>query len=327
MNEMPRIYWRPFDQTAVYTLLNPNFKKVLTPRINEEGFLFFPYQKGEKGYLIRGDHHKVEKTEFSVLKPGQEVKETASKEFYMSIVERAIKAISEKKVSKVVIARSHLQALPRDFDVNVFFKKLCATYKNAFVYGIEFENEIWIGASPEILLKKSGKHFQTYALAGTLRKSESKQFNEKEKHEQALVLEYIKRVLENNKVTDIDISKAERFEAGNLIHLINKISFAAQEPLNLIKGLHPTPAVCGLPLRAAQKFIDSSEPDKREFYSGYLGPVYKNQDFDLWVNLRCAKISEEGIRLFAGAGIVKNSDANLEWMETEQKMDTLRLLL
>ncbi|MBC7426107.1 MAG: chorismate-binding protein, partial [Bacteroidia bacterium] len=87
--------------------------------------------------------------------------------------------------------------------------------------------------------------------------------------------------------------------------------------------LHPTPAVCGYPFNEALDFIKENEGYNREFYSGYLGPVYNNGDRQLFVNLRCMRIYEEDMVLFAGGGINKGSDPEKEWTETENKMKTL----
>ncbi|MFM9945891.1 MAG: chorismate-binding protein, partial [Bacteroidia bacterium] len=125
----------------------------------------------------------------------------------------------------------------------------------------------------------------------------------------------------------IEISKTEELNTGNLTHLVNKINFKTTHPVAIINNLHPTPAVCGVPYLSASYFIDKSENLDREYYSGFLGPIFKNHDFSFWVNLRCAKITGDEIKFYAGAGIVEESQAEAEWFETERKMDTLRSML
>ena len=93
--------------------------------------------------------------------------------------------------------------------------------------------------------------------------------------------------------------------------------------LELLKHLHPTAAICGLPFQAAYDFIQTEEGFDRNYYAGYLGFRHGN-DFNFYVNLRCAEIFNNGALLFAGAGINKDSDPDCEWNETNEKLDTLR---
>ena len=91
--------------------------------------------------------------------------------------------------------------------------------------------------------------------------------------------------------------------------------------------LHPTSAVCGMPIEQAKEWIAHAENYDRELYSGFLGPVNFENTTDLFVNLRCAKISEQQIRFYAGAGITEDSDPQKEYEETELKINVLRSIL
>ena len=95
----------------------------------------------------------------------------------------------------------------------------------------------------------------------------------------------------------------------------------------MLKLLHPTSAVCGMPKEQASKFLKDHEDMDREFYSGYLGPVNIMAETSIYVNLRCAKLlGNKGI-LFAGAGVTRDSDPEKEWNETELKMNTIKDVL
>ena len=87
--------------------------------------------------------------------------------------------------------------------------------------------------------------------------------------------------------------------------------------------LHPTSAVCGMPLEESKKFILANESHERSFYSGYLGPVNIQNETELFVNLRCAKVFKNKLRLFSGAGITDDSIPEKEWEETELKCNIL----
>jgi isochorismate synthase len=91
----------------------------------------------------------------------------------------------------------------------------------------------------------------------------------------------------------------------------------------MLQLLHPTAAVCGMPLEPSLKFLEEHEGYDRRFYAGYLGPVNVNQDIDLFVNLRCMQLAGSHALLYAGAGVTIDSVPENEWEETEMKLNTL----
>ena len=90
--------------------------------------------------------------------------------------------------------------------------------------------------------------------------------------------------------------------------------------------MHPTPAVGGMPKEKAIAFISENEGYDREFYTGFFGPVSR-EDYQLFVNLRCAQWTKEAVFLYSGAGITSSSDPTLEWVEILKKMKTLAAVL
>jgi len=95
----------------------------------------------------------------------------------------------------------------------------------------------------------------------------------------------------------------------------------------MLNLLHPTSAICGMPKEPALQFLQENEGFDRAYFSGYLGPVNMEEETNIFVNLRCMKVSEENASLFAGAGIISNSNPEKEWLETEIKMETLLKVL
>ena len=95
----------------------------------------------------------------------------------------------------------------------------------------------------------------------------------------------------------------------------------------LLEALHPTPAVCGSPKDEAMNLIRKLEEKDREYYCGIVGPARIRGSTNLFVNLRCMRVFEDKIRLHAGGGITKDSDPEAEWMETENKCQTMLDLL
>ncbi|MCK5278956.1 MAG: chorismate-binding protein, partial [Cyclobacteriaceae bacterium] len=95
----------------------------------------------------------------------------------------------------------------------------------------------------------------------------------------------------------------------------------------MLELLHPTSAVCGMPKEPAKSFIIENEGFDREYFSGFLGPVNVQGETNIFVNLRCMKLMKHHAKLFAGAGIISNSNPEKEWNETEIKMQTLLKVL
>ncbi len=322
------IYWKLPGKKEIFTIANPQISNISETDLSDEGFIFLPYNKNKLGYLIKGKINATIDIKFpEFLKNETQLNFQDNHGHYVSIVTNAIDKIKNEDFKKVVLAHSSIQQLPNNFDLKLFFEKICNNYPNAFVYCLSIENEIWIGATPEVFLKKENDLFLTYALAGTKQLNEGIKFSIKEQEEQSLVKNYIVDKLIHLKATNINISKVREFNTGNLKHLINEIQFNCTKPIEIINEMHPTPAVCGAPLEPASIFINQNENLDREFYSGFLGPIYKNKNFSFWVNLRCAKINNDLIKFYAGAGITENSLAESEWQETEKKIDTLRSLL
>jgi isochorismate synthase len=91
----------------------------------------------------------------------------------------------------------------------------------------------------------------------------------------------------------------------------------------LLKKLHPTPAVGGIPVEEGMRFLAKHENLDRAYYTGFLGPVMGEDQMDLFVNLRCAQMIPKALVLYVGAGITQDSDPEKEWVETHNKSKTL----
>ena len=280
----------------------------------------------------RGNETKA-KERFLVA--GQEENKNA----YINAVNLAIKEIKKGTFEKVVLSRCKEIDLPDGFDLEVFFDKVCHSYVNAFcsVVGIPGKG-IWIGATPETLLSNDKDKFKTVALAGTKTFLENQVLSEiawtqKEIEEQAFVSRYVINCFKKIRLREFHEHGPKAMKAGNLAHLkttfevdFNEITFSGLAD-QMLELLHPTSAVCGMPLKGAKSFIDQVEGYDREFYSGFLGPVNYEGITHLFVNLRCLKIDGHRVKLFAGAGITEDSVPIKEYEETLSKMNIMYSIL
>lgn len=231
---------------------------------------------------------------------------------------------------KVVLSRVSVSEKPGNFNPGKFLLKLTAAYPSAFCHLINIPGAgCWAGASPEALLRNDGKTIRTMALAGTqpFDVNVDVSWGPKEIEEQEMVSGFIESVFYQAGITRYAKSQPESVMAGNVWHLSTEFEFSSsivEYSFNrLIQLLHPTPAVCGLPKKQALELIQQIEQHNREYYSGYCGPLNVKGSTDLFVNLRCMKIMENELAVYAGGGLTAGSDPSKEWEETEWKAKTL----
>ncbi len=249
------------------------------------------------------------------------------KHFFEEIVKKGIDTIHSGKLQKVVL--SHRMEVPLQRKPLEIFHLLLHSYPTAFCYcWYHPKIGLWLGATPELLMSIKNGKFLTVSLAGTQKyKSEEKPiWGTKELEEQELVTRYIETALQD-KVGDLSISKVQTVRAGALWHLHTAISATTKssEIGSIIRALHPTSAVCGMPLQKARIFVQENENYDRSFYTGYLGElnVGKEPESYLFVNLRCMELKDEKAVIYVGAGITKDSEPEREWQETIDKSKTM----
>lgn len=308
-----------------------NFKK---------GFAVFPFSNKSPALLIEKQYYFTNtdnlKIHFKNIENlshpsiNSKLAEPTSKEDYFKMFRKIKPLLDSKEIQKIVLSRVQHQLI--NFNASTLFKKLTKKYKDAFVYIINSpESGCWIGASPEILYQNNTKIINTVALAGTqpINQDNNYKWGNKDIEEQKLVIddiiETIKRYVP---VSEIKMENTTQI-AANVVHLKTLISFPSEyienKVGNFLNLLHPTPAVCGLPLLKVKKLIEETEVYNREYYTGFLGPINikTNTESDLFVNLRCLKFSKNKVALFIGGGIISSSNEVDEWNETKLKAKTL----
>lgn len=258
------------------------------------------------------------------------------KENYEQLVKKSIDQIEAGTFEKIVPSRSKRFDLAESFGVIETFEKLCDTYPNAMISFISIPSVgTWIGASPELLIQVENNHiFKTVALAATKpfepgTNIKNVAWTQKEIEEQALVCRYIISNFKKIRLREYDEQGPKTIVAGNVMHL--KTTFAVdmketnfpQLGSVMLQLIHPTSAVCGMPLEESLVFLKENEGYDREFYAGYLGPVNISNTICLFVNLRCMQLIGNQAILYAGAGVTGDSVPESEWEETEIKLNTL----
>lgn len=301
----------------------------------ENGFAFVSFDGNQKYYLPVQECDVVvstdASTDFHLDKQVPTSFDENAKSLFEQLVEKGVKAIQDKQFQKVVLSRKELAAIP-DFDIETVFKQLVFNYKMAFKYCFFHpKTGMWIGATPEQFIKIESNTLKTVALAGTQLFANELVWENKEKVEQQLVTDFI---TENLKLfsEELSVSQPITIQAGNLAHLKTDISavISKQNIGKIINKLHPTPAVCGLPKENAKEFILENEGYEREFYTGFLGELnidftsYKTENSDLFVNLRCMKVTESIAEIFVGCGITIDSNPEKEFFETVNKSVTIK---
>ena len=290
----------------------------------EDGFVFTDFL-GEKKFTIKSERFLfVTKEEVLslgfVAKNKTEWKTTLKEdyEFGFTIIQNEI---DYNHINKAILSRK--KSYDKNVNATTLFVKLCESYPDSHIFLTEtIDGDLWIGASPETLLTDTKIELETMSLAGT-KQSEDIPWTEKEYEEQRIVTNSIVGELYKLNINP-DVKELETVKAGAVYHLRNRIAFKSLESIiNIVNNLHPTPAISGNPKEQSIATIKIAENHSRSYYSGYGGPLNIKGLTHLFVNLRCAAISQNQICLYVGAGITKLSEVDKEWEECERKAQSI----
>lgn len=240
---------------------------------------------------------------------------------------------------KIVLARCADEETKETISPMELFHRACMLYPRMFISLVSTpKSGCWLTATPEILLEggRDGQ-WRTIALAGTMTlegeqlqgEGETLSWSTKNIQEQRFVATYVAECLEQF-TRDFREEGPYTVRAANLVHLRSDFTFSLPDTAHigdLLQALHPTPAVCGLPKREAFQFIIRNEYTPRRYYSGFMGMLDPEDQTHLYVSLRCMNIEGNRYHLYAGGGLLKDSTEEQEWLETEAKLETMRLLL
>ena len=247
-------------------------------------------------------------------------------------VESVVQRIRRGNLEKVVLAQSLSVSLESEPDVVDILTRLGGSYPSCHRFLFEAADDCaFIGATPERLVRLRGRTVDTEALAGSIGRGDTREEDDwldtqlreskKNAHEHSLVVDAIRQQLEG--VTgDVETGNRTVRKLSNVQHLQTPIRATLAEDrhvLELVERLHPTPAVGGLPPASARRTIRELEGFDRGWYAAPVGWVDANGDGTFVVGIRSAVTTGKTATLFAGAGIVSDSNPDHEWDELQLK--------
>jgi menaquinone-specific isochorismate synthase len=254
---------------------------------------------------------------------------------WLGAVDEATRRIEAGELDKVVLARDIVAHLDEPLDVRHVLARLSSAYPECWTFCVDG----MVGATPELLVRRSGESVMSRVLAGTVRRSSdagsdaelatSLLESAKDHEEHAYAVASVAAALAAH-CTDLSVPPSPRLLAlANVQHLATDVTGSLADGatvLGLAASLHPTAAVCGTPTERAFALIRSLEGMSRGRYAGPVGWLSADGDGELGIALRCGAVADDGlsVRLFAGCGIVAASSPEAELAESQAKLVPMR---
>ncbi|KAF1683283.1 isochorismate synthase MenF [Veillonella sp. R32] len=256
---------------------------------------------------------------------------------WQSLFEGIQQAIRSGEVTKVVASRKVAFHSETPFQTASIIGNLVAQNEGAFIFAYGKGDAVFLGASPEVLVRKRGQDFMSYALAGTLKKDDIHDGGDRLLHdpknlrEHQIVIDRIRQTM-LAMCDKVDVQATHIMELPNLYHLRTLLygHDTKDSILTMAKALHPTPAMGGEPREAALAVLKQFEPYERGLYAAPVGwvcgntPLFREAgDGLLIVGIRSALVHGQDLYAYAGCGVVAESDCEAEYTETATKLQTI----
>lgn len=306
----------------------------------KSGFVFAPFHADDSAPLALLDvaTHDVMNVACVVETKPHDFTEKESRQDYRRAFDRMQARMAGTSLKKVVLARRADMELAEPLEAHEVFAKACAMYPHQMVALVSTTlTGTWLMATPELLIERQGDMWTTMALAGTM--ATPGPWSEKNMREQRIVADYIHDCL-TRRCAFVNQQPPRTVTAARLFHLRTDFEFALRDGADIVdvlNDLFPTPAVCGMPKQKAMEAILEEEALDRRYYSGFCGPwslphassASSANDVAtvLYVSLRCMEMEGKSLSLYAGGGLLDESEEATEWEETEKKMQTMKALI
>jgi isochorismate synthase len=256
---------------------------------------------------------------------------------WAAAVDSATARLRAGEASKVVLAREVVARGDGVVSAGAVTRSLRSAYPSCFTYLMTgADGTAFAGASPELLIRRSGASAYAQPMAGSVargateaedeRLAEQLRESRKDAAEHELVSRFVVDALRPF-ARSVAALPPEVVRFTNIQHLATAVRAELNDPaadaLELAAALHPTPAVGGWPRDAADRIIDDLETMERGWYAGAVGWTDAHGDGEFAVALRCGLLWEDGARLYAGVGVMPDSDPARELDETDLKFKAL----
>lgn len=260
-------------------------------------------------------------------------RELPSRKQWQEMFKKVLKEFKSRKLKKIVLARKSCFKAGSTLDPMALFSKLCRSNPKSFAFFLQPEQGFaFMGISPERLFHRQQRMIRSEAIAGTRPRGKNPREDErlasellhdpKEVNEHRWVKKDITRKLKLLCLGNNEISPEEILKLTHVQHICSRFQGHLKPGITdaeIIRKLHPTPAVAGYPKALALKRIGELEPFDRGWYAGPIGWLEK-ESAEFAVALRSAVMRGSSLMIYAGAGIVPGSDVNKEWKEIDNKI-------
>ncbi|WP_034263269.1 isochorismate synthase [Bacillus sp. J33] len=251
---------------------------------------------------------------------------------WMDNVETIVEELKAGSLKKVVLARESRLVFKKPIEIERVLANLIKLQRESFIFAFESNGDCFIGASPERLIKKYGENVFTTCLAGSIPRGKTKEddhilgdallSDQKNLTEHQFVVDMIKEAMEES-CTEVELpEKPQLMKMRDIQHLYTPVIGKTRDDaslLALVDRLHPTPALGGLPKKEAVERIREVEELDRGFYAAPLGWMDFRGNGEYAVAIRSGLIQDNEASIFAGCGVVQDSNAESEYQETKIK--------
>jgi menaquinone-specific isochorismate synthase len=288
----------------------------------------FPFAAGAPAPLPGPSEQPPDRFSLASARPHEDFRER---------VAQAVEAVRAGALDKVVLAREVVVSANRPIRQHHLLERLRALHPSCCAFALDG----FVGASPELLVRRRGTAVTSQPLAGTVARSGDPEedrhlaaallASEKERSEHRIVVDAIVEAL-RPLCSSVDAPDVPHLLAlRNVAHLATRVTASLAAPaggtppdaLELVAALHPTPAVGGWPRDEALSYLAKFEELDRDRYAGPVGWIRADGDGEWWIGIRSTLLDGANARLIAGVGIVADSDPAAELAETQLKLQAL----
>jgi menaquinone-specific isochorismate synthase len=334
--------WKDFNDSSWFV------PEIIMCNSDKKNYLIFNYYV-EQGFSKTKIAERFKIKAEILLKNPEELKEVRASKIIKSsgfspkdkkkwklLTNIALEHINENNVKKVVLARKVDLTLSEELNLTFAINQLKNEYPDCYVFAYHHGKSTFFGASPELLARVFPDKIEIDAVAGSTARGSTEQednnlgrelaSSDKSIKEHAYVLEHIKEVASSvsDEISFEEIPSVKKLK--NIQHLFTRINVELKNDIsimNILKELHPTPAVCGFPKDTAVNLIKKIENQKRGLYSGITGWFNLYNEGEFAVAIRSALTYGNKLIAYAGSGILEGSEPDTEFNETEMKLQPI----